>query len=107
MVDETSGQCVSLVGSSCPSEGKGQGLPCVENSECVANFCVCKKGFATTAKKTCLKSYKQSCEPNQCNTNGGLACINGICECFDSHLVFDEMANACVGLSSTSGSDGV
>jgi len=99
MVNENTGRCVSLAGSSCQPDG---GLGCVDNSECVNGQCQCKEGYSLTPKKTCLLSHKQICEPNQCNANGGLACINGLCECFDSHLVYDELAKACVGLSSSS-----
>ncbi len=63
-INENTGQCVSLVGTSCHS---GRGQQCVEHAECVDGHCQCANGYTVTPARACKLGYKEPCHPNECN----------------------------------------
>ncbi|CAL8082809.1 unnamed protein product [Orchesella dallaii] len=95
MFDETLGKCVTQVGSTC--SGSGTWTPeCVRNSECEIGRCMCREGYSKTSSNTCLINFGQECGPNMCNSDRGLACKEGRCQCLDSSYVYSAIVTKCI-----------
>jgi len=94
--DEKSLKCLGLVGATCGSNGSV--ASCVPNAKCLDGVCECNENYSTTFTRSCspLLGHGESCSKATCNFNQGLACINGNCDCVDSHFEF-LTGTGCVG----------
>lgn len=88
-------KCVSLVGSVCDSVFADELPRCIRNAECEDGRCICREGYTVTTKLTCMVGHGQECGPMQCNTDRGLACKSGICECLDKSYTYSAITRSC------------
>lgn len=114
-------RCATTVGKPCSSKDKadecGSYAVC-EKSDDGKSYCRCTAGYSKSLDGTCRLDFGQSCGTGwlkkndtagssdysddtmaggtRCNSDAGLACTTGICECFDPQsLIYDKEAKLC------------